>query len=94
MPKNLTRYTSSSFWQSYNQLPLSLQKLADQKYQLLKQNPRHSSLKLKKIRNLWAVRVSKNYRALGFDESDGILWFWIGNHDQYEQILSKSNLSH
>jgi hypothetical protein len=43
---------------------------------------------LKKIRELWAVRVTKNYRALGFDEGDGILWFWIGNHQEYDQIIS------
>ncbi|WP_425590791.1 hypothetical protein [Cyanobacterium sp. DS4] len=62
--------------------------MADQKYKLLKENYRHPSLKLKIIRTLWAVRVTDNYRALGVDESDGILWFWIGDHDQYEQILS------
>jgi hypothetical protein len=88
MSKNLTHYTSFSFWQCYNQLPLNIQKIADQKYQLLKQNPQHPSLNFKRIRTLWAVRVTKNYRALGAEESQGILWFWIGNHQKYEQILS------
>ncbi|MGI0479464.1 hypothetical protein ACN4EE_01605 [Geminocystis sp. CENA526] len=88
MPENISHYTSSSFWQSYYELPLKIQKIADQKYKLLKENSRHPSLKLKRIRTLWAVRVTDNYRALGVDESDGILWFWIGDHDRYEQILS------
>jgi hypothetical protein len=88
MPKNLTHYTSYSFWEDYNKLPLKIQQLANQKYQLLKQNPQHPSLNLKRIRSLWSVRVTKNYRALGVDESDGILWFWIGDHQSYEQILS------
>lgn len=88
MSETLNHYTSSSFWQSYYKLPRNIQKIADQKYELLKQNPRHPSLKLKRIRKLWAVRVTKNYRALGFDEGDGILWFWIGDHQEYDQIIS------
>jgi hypothetical protein len=48
MPENINHYTSSSFWQSYYKLSSNIQKIADQKYELLKQNPRHPSLKLKK----------------------------------------------
>lgn len=73
MSENINHYTSSSFWQSYYKLPPNIQKIADQKYQLLKENSRHPSLKLKRIKSLWSVRVNDNYRALGVDESDGIL---------------------
>ncbi|HEY9702143.1 MAG TPA: hypothetical protein V6C58_06840 [Allocoleopsis sp.] len=88
MSETLNHFTTSNFWQNYHQLPLTIQKIADQKYQLLKQNPYHPSLKLKKIGDLWSVRVTKNYRSLGINESEGILWFWIGDHQEYEQILS------
>ncbi|BAQ59808.1 hypothetical protein GM3708_214 [Geminocystis sp. NIES-3708] len=57
MPENISYYTSYSFCQFYYKLPLKTQKIADQKYQLLKENSRHPSLKLKKIRTLWSIRV-------------------------------------
>ena len=90
MSTNLNHFTTSNFWQCYHNLPLKIQKIADEKYELLKNNPNHSSLKLKKIGDLYSVRVTKNYRALGINETECILWFWIGNHRKYEQILSKS----
>ena len=89
MSKNLNHYTSSNFWQCYNKLPLNIQKIADKQYQLLKENPQHPSLNLKRIGDLWSVRLTKNYRALGTNESQSILWFWIGDHKKYEQILAK-----
>jgi hypothetical protein len=80
-------FTVSQFWQRYHQLPPEIQNLADKNYTLLKQNPRHPSLKLKKVGKLWSVRVGQNYRALGVDKAGGILWFWIGPHEAYEKIL-------
>ncbi|WP_308256545.1 hypothetical protein [Geminocystis sp. GBBB08] len=41
MPENINHYTSYTFWQSYYKLPLKIQKIADQKYELLKENYRH-----------------------------------------------------
>lgn len=88
MSETLNHFTTSDFWENYHSLPLTIQKVADKQYQLLKENPHHPSLNLKKINDLWSVRVTKNYRALGINESEGILWFWIGDHKKYEQILS------
>ena len=62
--------------------------LADKNYRLLRANPRHPSLHLKRIGDpLWAVRVGDHYRALGIDVSEGIQWFWIGTHAEYDRIL-------
>lgn len=62
--------------------------LARGNFELLKQNPRHPSLRLKKAHSYWSVRVGRDYRALGRDVDDGILWGWIGPHDEYDKILS------
>jgi hypothetical protein len=70
----------------YYQLPQKIQDLADKNYALLKENPRHPSLHFKKIDDLWSVRVSKQFRALGFEEPEGIVWFWIGSHQEYDEI--------
>lgn len=37
--------------------------------------------------NIWSVRVSKNFRAIGVLDADTVTWFWIGNHDDYENYF-------
>jgi hypothetical protein len=32
--------------------------------------------------------VSLNYRALGVSVPDGVQWFWIGSHADYDKLLS------
>jgi hypothetical protein len=79
------------FWQHYRQLPNAVQELADKNYELLKADPRHPSLHLKKVGatgQLWSVRVSMNYRALGIEKPEGIVWFWIGTHADYDKMLA------
>jgi hypothetical protein len=79
------------FWQHYQQLPREVQKLADRSFELLKADPRNPSLHFKKIgrtKQLWSVRVGARYRALGVEKPNGIVWFWIGTHAQYDRLLS------
>lgn len=83
----MKHYTSSDFWQCYEKLPIDIKELADKNYQLLKENPRHPSLQLKRIEELWSVRIGLRYRALGIDALDGIQWIWIGSHAEYDQII-------
>ena len=58
--------------------------MADEKYELLKADPRHPSLHFKRIGSVWSVRAGLHYRALGHDVPDGIQWFWIGTHAEYD----------
>jgi len=44
-------------------------------------------LQLKRIEELWSVRVGQRYRALGIDAEGGIQWIWIGSHAEYDQII-------
>jgi hypothetical protein len=69
------------------ELPVEIRDLADKNFELLKQNPRHPSLKLKRIAALWSVRVGIHYRALGIDTPEVIQWIWIGSHADYDQFL-------
>jgi hypothetical protein len=50
-------FASPSFWEAYAKLPEEIRALADRSYALLKKNPRHPSLRLKKIGRFWSVRV-------------------------------------
>ena len=78
---------SPAFWQSYTRLPENIRPLADKNYALLKTNPRHPSLQLKKVGRFWSVRVGGRYRALAIDVEDGLLWFWIGSHADYDAMI-------
>ena len=78
---------SSSFWAAYRGLPENVQALADKSYQLLKKNPSHPSLHFKSVGRFWSVRVGLHYRALGVSAEDGIVWFWLGTHTEYERLI-------
>ena len=85
----MTHLTLPRFWKHYARLPAEVQRLADKNFGLLKANPDHPSLDLKKVgrkRQLWSVRVGDHYRALGTDKPDGLLWFWIGTHAEYDRL--------
>ena len=83
--------TLPRFWEHYRRLPKEVQATADKSFQLLKADPRHPSLHFKKVgrtKTLWSVRVDLHYRALGQEKPEGILWFWIGPHAEYDRLLS------
>ena len=61
--------------------------LTDKNFQLLKADPKHPSLYFKEIERLWSVRVGAHYRALGLDKPEGVVWFWIGSHADYDKLL-------
>ena len=86
----MKHFTSPDFWSHYADLPQQIQSLADKSFELLKNDPWHPSLRLKKIGVFWSVRVGLAYRALAKDRPEGLVWFWIGRHDRYLQILSRS----
>ncbi|MBL8097876.1 MAG: hypothetical protein JNK81_01770 [Anaerolineales bacterium] len=83
----MKHYASPSFWEKYDELPDAIQKLADKNYDLLKADPKHPSLRLKKVGKYISVRVGKKYRALGVEIEAGTLWFWIGTHAEYDKLI-------
>lgn len=79
--------TTTRFWHLFNALPKDFQELARKNYDLLKRNPDHPSLRLKKVGTLWSARVGRNHRALATEDEDGFIWVWIGTHKEYERML-------
>jgi hypothetical protein len=83
--------TLPRFWQCYRRLPVEVQELADKNDELLRADPHHPSLHLKKLgrtKHLWSVRVGELYRALGVEKPEGTVWFWVGTHAEYDTLLS------
>ena len=85
----MTHRTTEAFWRHYHELPGRIQQLAQEKYRLLENNPRHPSLHFKKIREgLWSARVNREYRTVALRKPEAFFWIWIGPHDEYERLIS------
>jgi hypothetical protein len=80
-------HASRRFWRCYRQLPKEIQRLADESYDLLRENPQHPSLHFKKMGRFWAVRVGLHHRALAVRQESDVVWFWVGPHAQYDRLV-------
>lgn len=83
----MKHHASEDFWACFEALPDHVQELARQNFELLKLNPLHPSLHFKKVGRYRSARVGLRFRALGVVVDDGILWFWIGSHADYDKLL-------
>ena len=83
-----THHASVDFWRAYRELPQKIRELADDAYEKLNRNPSYPSLHLKPVGRYWSARVGKHYRALAARDGDVFIWVWIGNHDDYERLIS------
>ena len=84
----MNHFTNPKFWNYYNKLPKAIQKLADKNFNLLKANPNRPSLHLKNIGSFFPVRIGKRYRALAVEKDKNLIWFWIGNHSDYDNLIN------
>ncbi|TWU19113.1 hypothetical protein Poly21_12840 [Allorhodopirellula heiligendammensis] len=84
----MNHFATPSFWDGYKQLPDASRTLADKNFGLLKANPSHPSLHFKKVGRYRSARVGRDFRALAVEIDDGLLWFWIGNHTEYDRLIS------
>lgn len=82
-------FATPEFWFHYRQLRVEVKQLADKNFTLVKNDPHHPSLRLKKVGIYWSARVGLHYRALAKERSEGLVWFWIGHHSEYEQLLKR-----
>ena len=85
----MKHYASPRFWTCYDQLPATARSLADKRFELLKTSPGHPSLHFKKVREFRSVRVGLHYLALAVEIPEGLPWFWIGMHSDYDKLLRR-----
>jgi hypothetical protein len=83
----LTHRAAPSFWQGYQALDTGVRSLADKSFELLKKDPSHPSLHFKKVGRFWSARVGRHHRALAVEAPEGLLWYWIGDHDTYDRLI-------
>jgi hypothetical protein len=56
---------------------------------MLQADSRHPSLRLKKVGAFWSARIGVRFRALARDRPEGLVWFWIGPYDRYEELIAR-----
>lgn len=80
------------FRKAFEALPEDLQRRARVAYARWSENPAHPALQYKKVhatQPIYSVRIALGWRAIGIVQGDEMIWFWIGSHAQYDQLLAQ-----
>ncbi len=84
--------TLPGFWERYHRLPAKVRRAARDAYRQFMANPHHPSLHFHRLFNdphYWSVRISRDYRGVGFLEGDTITWIWIGSHKEFDRAFPR-----
>ncbi len=88
----MTSRTTASFRKAFDALPEDIQDRAREAFKLFSENPGHPGLRLKQVHStepIYSARVTLDYRALAIRNNDVWIWFWIGSHADYDQLLKR-----
>ena len=88
----MTSRTTSRFRTAFRRLPPEIRRLAHRTFQAWKHQPDRPSLQFKQVHPtlaVYSVRVGAHWRAVGVKRQDGMVWFWIGSHSDYDKLLSQ-----
>jgi mRNA-degrading endonuclease RelE of RelBE toxin-antitoxin system len=84
--------TTQKFRKAFRRLPQNTKDRARSAYHLWNDNPHHPSLQYKRIHHaelIFSVRIGIGYRALGVLDGDTMVWFWIGSHQDYNEMIRR-----
>ena len=82
--------TTRRFRKAFEHLPTAVRKRARKAYRLFATDPNHPSLQFKCVHEaeqVYSARISLSYRALAVRKDDDLIWFWVGNHDEYVRLI-------
>jgi mRNA-degrading endonuclease YafQ of YafQ-DinJ toxin-antitoxin module len=81
---------TNQFKREFKKLPQQVKERANRKLKLLLMNPRHPSLRVKKIKgevrgykDVFEGRITRNYRFLFRVEEDSYVLLTCGTHDEF-----------
>jgi len=73
-------------------LPVEVRRRAHDAYARFRDDPQHPGVRFKKVhatQPIYSVRVDLEYRAVGIMDGEVIVWFWIGSHADYDELLKR-----
>jgi mRNA-degrading endonuclease RelE of RelBE toxin-antitoxin system len=83
---------SRAFRQKLAKLPEQIRRQTAAAYRRFRVNPFHPSLHFKRVHPslpIYSARINDDYRVVGPMRSNGIVWFCIGKHEEYERLLKQ-----
>jgi hypothetical protein len=84
--------TTRRFRELLAALPSQIQRQAHDAYELFASDTNHPGLRFKQVHAdppIYSARVGIGYRAVGALDGDTIVWYWIGSHADYDQLLKQ-----
>lgn len=88
----MTSRTTPSFRKALASLPTEVQERARQAFRRFSEDPHHPSLQVKQIHStqpIYSARITLDYRALAIRRDNRWIWFWIGSHSDYDNLLRR-----
>ncbi len=88
----MNSHTTEQFRKLLENLPEEIRRQAKEAYIQFRKNPYYPPLYFKRVhsaRPIYSVRISRDYRAVGIQDGNEIIWFWIGSHSDYDKILKR-----
>lgn len=85
-------HVTTAFRNLFAALPEEIRQRARQNYRLWKDNPQHPGLEFKRVHSrqpIYSVRIGLGWRAVGLREGETLIWFWIGSHAHYDNLLQR-----
>jgi len=85
---------TDEFTRRYSELPLSIQKKAELREEIFRQNPFHPSLHTEKLnprkKEIWSFRIDYSYRILfRFAENNAIYFLSVGPHSWIYRYMNR-----
>lgn len=83
---------TQQFIKLFENLPIEIQNKARKNYRLWKANNNYPGLHFKLINtrlSIYSVRIGLYHRALGTKKSETMIWFWIGSHEDYNNVVNQ-----
>jgi len=80
------------FQRAFGKLPAKVKLQAKNAYKIWKDNPHYPGLKFSNIhpnKPLYSIRIGLGWRAIGLKEGDCMIWFRIGSHEEYNNLLTR-----
>jgi hypothetical protein len=81
-------YLTPKFKKLFEKLPKEAQDKVASNYKLWRADPSSVDFRtLKSNKKIWRVSAGLYWRALGRDEGDSIVWYWVGSHNDYDNLI-------
>lgn len=83
---------TKQFREMFTSLPMDVQQQANKAYRQFLADTAYPGLEFKQVSSngpIYSARIGIHYRALAIKRPDYWLWFWIGSHAEYDQLLKQ-----